>query len=95
MPFTEHSLQAVLIHLSVVLIDYHERQIRDAPETEVFQYFTAAAFLSQIRFALKRYNSKIVGRFNSALRSTEQDGSTRFFKFEGDELEFQKRSVPE
>ncbi|KAJ7736566.1 hypothetical protein DFH07DRAFT_986080 [Mycena maculata] len=81
----------ILVHLALVLVDCHRRQVNDTPGADIFSYFTITAFLRQIRSALGLYDAAVLQTFNRAL-SKKEKRSTQFLLFPAGILEFRGRS---
>ncbi|KAJ6621831.1 hypothetical protein B0H10DRAFT_2214886 [Mycena sp. CBHHK59/15] len=83
-------LSPALLHLAIVLVDYHKRQITLAPQATVFKTFTTTDLHHEIKAALERYDKRLIPKFNRELKKPNLARSSSFFLFEGSDLEFRR-----
>ncbi|KAJ7743233.1 hypothetical protein DFH07DRAFT_979671 [Mycena maculata] len=69
-----------LLHLAIALVQYHKRQSQSAPTA--FEKFTHKMFTTNIRAALKGYNTQLVPLFEQWIKDTVPQ-NTHFFLFTG------------
>ncbi|KAK7001756.1 hypothetical protein R3P38DRAFT_1768568 [Favolaschia claudopus] len=86
----EHDvLSGCLVHMAATLLRYHEAVGETDPTAEIFKTYTTKKFRTRLRSALKSYDSLLPARMDAALDSLERG---RFYKFDGKELRFSRRS---
>ncbi|KAK6966359.1 hypothetical protein R3P38DRAFT_3519332 [Favolaschia claudopus] len=81
-----------LIHMSAMLHRYHKVVAATKPTADIFTTSTTAKFTARMRTALNSYGKELPALLKKELEGSERG---RFYKFDGPELQFTRKSGEE